>query len=95
MLPNLCSTLAVWPLQLIFKHDIDGGYFRDRADALSKNPDDPSALLYSRLNTLESYRNEDNQFAFKMVWPELSPVNSNTWLQESNPFVDGAAPRAR
>ena len=89
------ESIACGPLQLIFKHDIDGGFFRDRADALSKNPDDPSAPLFSRLDTLESYRNQDNQFAFKMVWPELSPVNSNTWLQESNPFVDGAPARAQ
>jgi hypothetical protein len=79
---------------LVFRHDIAGGFFQDRADALSKNPDDPTASLFSRLDTLESYRNQDNQLAFKMVWPELSPVNSNTWLQESNPFADGAPPRA-
>eukprot|EP01047_Picozoa_sp_COSAG01_P021106 COSAG01_NODE_1215_length_11206_cov_8.747096_5_plen_1561_part_00 len=24
------------------------------------------------------------------VWPELSPVNSNVWMQETNPFTDGA-----
>ena len=78
---------------LLFRHDTSGGYFRDREDALSKNPNDPSAPLFSVLDTLEDYRNADNQFAFKMVWPELSPVNSNTWLQESNPFVANAGPR--
>ena len=78
---------------LVFRHDTAGGYFRDREDALSKNPNDPSAPLFSVLDTLEDYRNADNQFAFKMVWPELSPVNSNTWLQESNPFEANAGPR--
>ena len=80
---------------LIFKHDITGGYFTDTVDAMSKNPDDPTAALFSRLDTLETYRDqEENQLTFKMVWPELSPVNSNIWMQESNPFEPGADSRA-
>jgi hypothetical protein len=33
----------------------------------------------------------DNLLTFKMVWPDLSPRNANVWMQESNPFLEGAA----
>ena len=52
---------------------------------LVKNPDDPSALLYSRLDQLESFR-DGGKFHLKIVYPELG--HSNEWRQKSNPVTD-------
>ena len=56
------------------------------AEALSKNPDDPTAPLFSRLDQLEDFRTEDGNFHLKIVYPELG--GSNEWIQTSNPATD-------
>ena len=56
------------------------------AEALSKNSDDPTALLYSRLDQLEDFRTEDGKFHLKIVFPDLG--GSNEWMQTSNPVTD-------
>merc|ERR1712038_634139 len=70
----------------VFSHDITGGLFTSDAEALSKNPDDPAALLFSRLDQLENFRTEDGKFHLKIVYPELG--GSNEWMQTSNPVLD-------
>ena len=52
-------------------------------EALSKNPENSSALLFSRLDQLERFRTEDGDFHFKIVFPGLG--GRNEWIQTSNP----------
>ena len=91
-----CLTNRCWIK--VFSHDVSGGLFeveifyfynftqeyplQSDADALSKNGDDPSALLFSRLDQLEILRREDGKFRFKIVYPGLG--GSNEWMQTSN-----------
>jgi|ERR1711953_151553 len=70
----------------VFSHDVAGGVFQSDDDALSKNPDDPTALLFSRLDQLEKFRTGDGKFHFKIVFPELG--GSNEWIQTSNPATE-------
>jgi len=67
----------------VFSHDVSGGLFTSNEEALSKNGDDPSAKLFSRLDQLERFRGEDGKFHFKIVYPLLG--GSNEWIQTSNP----------
>ena len=53
---------------------------------LHKNPNNPSALLYSKLDQLEKYRTYEGKFHLKIVYPELG--RSNEWKQKSNPVTD-------
>ena len=53
---------------------------------LHKNPDNPSASLYSKLDQLECYRTHEGKFHLKIVYPELG--RSNEWKQKSNPVTD-------
>ena len=70
----------------IFGHNTAGGLFSDRADALSKNPDDPNANLFSNLAKLENYRGKDGNFQFKLCYPEVGKCNE--WIQSSNPATE-------
>jgi len=73
------------PWVKVFSHDVAGGLFKSDAEALNKNPDDPDALLFSRLDQLENFKTEDG-FHLKIVYPELD--GSNEWIQTSNPATD-------
>ena len=71
----------------VFNHNSAGGiYFKSRADALSKNPDNPNANLFSRLNQLDKYKGSDGNFKFKLCYPEFDKCNE--WIQSSNPATD-------
>ena len=93
------ESLREW--QLVFRQDTQaGGFFPRRypgsspptePSALRFNPTDPENPLFSVLDRVEDYRDSDGLLTFKMVWPELSPVNSNSWAQETNPFIDDAS----
>ena len=55
---------------------------------MSKNPTDPTADLYSILNTLEKYRDYEGKFTFKICYPEFKGNGNGTcneWKQSSNP----------
>lgn len=41
--------------------------------------------LYSRLNILEEFRNENNMFEFMVIQPELSETTIYRWKQSNNP----------
>ena len=64
--------------------------FSSLEDALKKNPDRPEARLFSILYQLESFRNADGNFHFKLCYPIGQHVNGrcNEWLQSSNPAVE-------
>ena len=67
-----------------------GGVFFSQEDALSKNPDNPEAPLFSILGDLESYRTSDGLFHFKLCYPEITGDTGhgdqcNEWKQSSNP----------
>jgi len=66
----------------IFSHNTRGGLFASDVDALKKNPENPSADLYSILYQLESFRTPEG-FHFKICYPELN--GCNLWIQTSNP----------
>ena len=70
----------------IFGHNTAGGLFSSRADALSKNPDDPNANLFSILDKLENYRGNDGNFQFKLCYLEVGKCNE--WFQSSNPATE-------
>ena len=72
----------------IFNHNTAGGLFSSQDDALHKNPDNPEADLYSILDSIGRFRNEDGSFHFKLCYPEVTGVNGshcNEWTQSSNP----------
>ena len=76
----------------VFNHDTSGGLFHSPQDALSKNPDNPDAKLFSVLNKLEEYRNHERNFHFKVCYPEITGVGGNhcnEWFQSSNPTTEG------
>ena len=60
---------------------------QSNADAINKNPDDPDALLFSKLFQLEDYKTEDGKFHLKIVYPGLDGRN-NEWTQKSNQVTD-------
>ena len=75
----------------VFSHDTAGGMFSSQEDALSKNPNTTGALLFSILDQLEDFRNDDGSFHFKLCYPELAGVGGgrcNEWLQDSNPATE-------
>ena len=73
----------------VFSHDASQGLFTSHSDALSRNPGDPTALLYSILDQLEGFRSQEGKFRLKLCWPELDwgqgGCHCNEWLQTSNP----------
>merc|ERR1712141_925137 len=82
-----CSSSTVsagW--RKIFSHNSRYGYFDDAADALSRNADDESQPLFSRLSDIEQFRNAQGEFHFKLVYPEIPAVNE--WIQTSNPTTE-------
>ena len=68
----------------MFSHDTAGGLFLDQEDALSKNPDNPEAALYSALDQLETFRGPEGSLRLKLCYPELAG-GCNEWVQTSNP----------
>ena len=73
----------------IFSHNLAGGLFDSSNDALKKNLNNPDALLFSKLNFLEGYRNKEGKFHFKICYPEIKGNNCNEWKQTSNPATEG------
>ena len=55
-------------------------------DAMSKNPENPNAYLFSKLNDLENYRGKDGNFHFKLCYPKVGKCNE--WIQSSNPATE-------
>ena len=74
----------------IFAHDIDGGLFANLEEAQKKNINDEDAKLFSRLFDLESMRDNNGVFHFKLCHPELTEeaFPCNEWKQSSNPAVE-------
>ena len=70
----------------VFGHNTAGGLFSSKNDALSKNPDNPNANLFSILGKLENYRGKDGNFQFKLCYPEIGKCNE--WVQASNPATE-------
>ena len=59
-----------------------------KAETKKKNIDDPEADLFSILNDLESMRNAEGVFHFKLCYPELAEdFPCNEWVQSSNPLT--------
>jgi hypothetical protein len=78
------------PWQLVFRQTIGHGWFSP--GELSKNANDPTASMYSVLDTLETLRTQsDGKFTFKLVWPRAQDSWRHlTWRQGLNPTVSGA-----
>jgi hypothetical protein len=77
----------------VFSHDTSGGAFASTTDALSKNSEDPTAALYSVLDTLETLRLRDGSLHLKLCYPELAgdaDPPCNEWHQTSNPVTESA-----
>ena len=73
----------------IYAHDIDGGFFADLEEAKKKNVNDENAQLFSKLYDLESMKDNDGVFHFKLCHPELTEAfPCNEWKQSSNPIVE-------
>ena len=73
----------------VFSHDTAGGLFSSQEGALSKNPDNPDAELFSILDQLEDYRDHEGILHFKLCYPEITGVGGghcNEWTQTSNPL---------
>merc|ERR1711997_446117 len=81
-----CSSTVSVGWRKIFSHNSKYGYFADSADALSRNADDESQPLFSRLSVIEQFRNAQGEFHFKLVYPEIPAVNE--WIQTSNPTTE-------
>ena len=76
----------------VFNHDTSGGLFYSTQDALTMNPNNPDAKLFSVLNQLEDYRNHEGNFHFKLCYPEYFGIyggHCNEWIQSSNPATEG------
>jgi len=82
------AQLKVW--RKVFSHNASGGLFSDLDDAKRKNIDDNEADLFSILYDLESMRNEDGVFHFKLCYPDLTEYDPpcNEWKQSSNPLTE-------
>ena len=80
------------PWTKVYSHNVAGGVFADLNEAKKKNIDDETSKLYSILYNLESLRNYDEVFHFKLCYPELTKYSypCNEWKQSSNPVVDSA-----
>ena len=82
-------SLSITGRKKVFSHNTAGGLFSDLNDAKKKNIDDKEADLFSILYDLESMRNEDGVFHFKLCYPDLTEYDPpcNEWLQTSNPLT--------
>merc|ERR1712131_166893 len=91
---NTCPSLVEGIWIKVFNHNTGGGLFTPE-DVGSKNPNDPSADLYSILDLLEKFRSSDGAFHFKICWPELVGINNgdgcNEWKQKSNPYTESTS----
>merc|ERR1712142_531360 len=74
----------------IYSHDITAGPFANLEEAKKKNVDDENAKLYSKLYDLESMRDKDGVFHFKLCYPDRTEVTfrCNEWKQSSNPVTE-------
>ena len=74
----------------VYSHDIDGGVFANLEEATKKNVDDENSKLFSRLYDLESMRDDNGLFHFKLCYPERTEEDfpCNEWEQSSNPLMD-------
>lgn len=73
---------------LVFNQNLTtGGYFANAADAISKNPGNPNASLYSILDKLSDFYS-NGRYVLKMEWPEY--IKRNIWAQTTNPATDTA-----
>ena len=60
---------------LMFRQDITGGqYFANAADATNKNSGDPTAKLYSVLDTLSTHQKADGSYHLQMCFPDIDPA---------------------
>jgi len=79
---------------LVYRHDKTGGYFGDLNIRTGVNKDDPDALLYSRLDELDTL-SADGAYRFKFV-DAAGPIVE--WYQTSNPTtasdIEGYVPVA-
>jgi hypothetical protein len=73
------------PWELVFRQTAGFGWFG--VDEWSKNNGDPGNAMFSTLNTLESSRNTDGRFTFKLVWPRMMGRTTKQliWRQALNP----------
>ncbi len=69
----------------VFFHDVVAGPFAAADDAHSSHPDDPLALRYSILDTLEAFREGDGDLVMRIEWPDTGHAGRNIWRQRSNP----------
>ena len=82
---NLLSLPGPWKLFYRQTHDT----YLSVNSWLSVNPNDPSLPNYSILGTLDdAYKNSDDKFTFKLVWPNRSGGNYNMWSQSTNPVTE-------
>ena len=72
----------------MFSHDVSGGFFKDAADTMSKNPDDENARLFSILDQMESLSASLGVFRLRQCYPEHDEPNCNEWVQSSNPVTE-------
>ena len=75
----------------VFQHNIKGGVFKSKLEAMNVNPNDPENDLFSILDQLEDYRSVDGNFRFKLCYPDLEwgvdGETCNYWIQSSNPTM--------
>ena len=74
----------------IYGHDIDGGVFANLEEAKKKNIENENSQLFSKLYDLESMRDDEGMFHFKLCYPERTEEDfpCNEWKQSSNPLVE-------
>ena len=74
----------------IYAHDIAGGVFANLDEAKKKNVQNETAALFSILYDLESMRDSNGMFHFKLCYPERTEHDfpCNEWKQRSNPVVE-------
>ena len=76
----------------LFSHNTTGGlFYGSMNNALWKNLDSPSSLLFSVLFHLEDLGRPDGSFLLRICYPELQvgeALPCNEWSQTSNPATD-------
>ena len=78
---TVADTTDGWKLvfrQTLPEIDVQGGYFRK--GQLSKNPNKPTAAMYSILDQLDQYKGDDGMFEFKLRYRNSGDIH---WKQES------------
>jgi len=90
LLPSTMVTPAAPVWRKVYGLDITGGPFANLDEAKKKNIDDPDANKFSILYDLETMKNADGVFHFKICYPELTPKDfpCNEWKQDSNPVTE-------